>query len=261
MLIRSILIAIRTRILRALYPRHEIIGNLRRLRNQVRGSWQGADPLRASHYEAVYVHYDRHGVIHDYVLEQMRALVAAGFRITFVSNAASFTHNNVTQIAGFCRQILWRRNVGHDFGAYKDGIHAIGDFDQVERLLLTNDSIYGPLYPLTNILAAIDPVNTDFWGISDSWEYCYHIQSYFMIFLQGSLQSSAFRQFWQKFPYVNEKHWIIQRGEIGLSQLLIQHKLRPNVLAPYWQVAKVVMEKIARAEGATMATAQKEFLD
>jgi lipopolysaccharide biosynthesis protein len=261
MLIRLILTKIEARILRALYCRHAIIGNLRRLRNHLRDSWLGADPLRDSHNEAVYVHYDRHGVVHGYVLEQLRALVAAGFRITFVSNAPTFTQKNVSEIAAFCRQILWRRNVGLDFGAYKDGIEAVGDLAGVERLLLMNDSVYGPLYPLTSIVAAIDPLNTDFWGISDSWEHCYHIQSYFMIFFQGALQSSAFGTFWKNFPYVNNKHWIIRHGEVELSQALIRNKLRANVLAPFWQVAKVVMEKISRVDPDTLAPAHKDFLD
>ena len=49
-----------------------------------------------------------------------------GFRITFVSNAPKFSEGTAREIASFCRQILWRHNVGYDFGAYKDGIKAIG---------------------------------------------------------------------------------------------------------------------------------------
>jgi lipopolysaccharide biosynthesis protein len=240
---------------------HAFVGNLRRLQNQVRRTWAGSDPLPASRSEAVYVHYDRNGVIHDYVLEQLRAIVAAGFRITFVSNSPSFSEKNVSEIASYCSRILWRRNVGHDFGAYKDGVRAIGNLDRVDRLLLMNDSVYGPFHSLAHILAAIDPAGTDFWGISDSWEYHYHIQSYFLLFLRGALQSSAFQQFWQKLPYVTNRDWVIQNGEIKLSQRLIQFKLRASVLVPYWKVAKVVMDKISRLDTERMVGPHKDFLD
>jgi lipopolysaccharide biosynthesis protein len=261
MLIRRLLTSIKIQIYKALYRRHAIIGNLRRLRNPVRDSWPGADPLPDSRHEAVYVHFDRHGIVHGYVLEHLRALVAAGFRITFVSNAPKFSRESIAGIAGFCRQILWRHNAGYDFGAYKDGIRAVGDLDQIDRLLLMNDSVYGPFFPLTKILAAVDPLQTDFWGITDSWEHAYHVQSYFMLFLQGALQSAEFGKFWRRFPYVNKKEWIIERGEIGLSQLLVQHKLRASVLAPYWQVAEVVLNKIDRVDTAAFAPAHKEFLE
>jgi lipopolysaccharide biosynthesis protein len=261
MLIRRLLTAVKVRIYKALYRRYAIIGNLRRLRNHVRNSWPGADPLPDSRSEAVYAHFDRHGIIHDYVHEQLRALVAAGFRITFVSNAPEFPQTSVAEISNSCRQILWRRNAGYDFGAYKDGIKAVGDLDQVDRLLLMNDSIYGPFYPLTQILAAVDPLQTDFWGITDSWELAYHIQSYFMIFFQGALRSPEFRKFWRRFPYVNKKQWVIERGEIGLSQLLVQHKLRASALAPYWRVAEVILNKINRVDMTALAPAHKEFLE
>jgi lipopolysaccharide biosynthesis protein len=261
MLIRRILTATRVKIFKTLYYRYAIVGNLRRLRNHVRGSWRGADPIADSRSHAVYVHFDGHGIIHDYVHEQLRALVEAGFRITFVSNATKFSKGTAAEIAALCRQIIWRRNVGYDFGGYKDGIKAVGDLDQVDRLLLMNDSIYGPFYPLTEMLAAIDPAQTDFWGITDSWEIAFHIQSYFMIFFPGALQSSQFRKFWARFPYVNKKDWVIHQGEVGLSQLLVQHKMRANVLAPYWQAAEIILKKISRLDTDALAPAHKEFLE
>src|SRR6476620_6609425 len=136
MLIRRILAATKITIYKALYFRHAIIGNLQRLRNHIRDSWPGADPLSNSRSHAVYVHFDRHGIIHDYVHGQLQALVDAGFRVTFVSNATKFSKESAAEVAPWCRQILWRRNVGYDFGAYKDGIMAVGDLDQVDRLLL-----------------------------------------------------------------------------------------------------------------------------
>ena len=147
---------------------HVFAGHCRRFRRYLHGSWPGADPCRHSSSHAIYVHYDAEGVVHDYVLEQLRQLSIAGFRVTFVSNARKFRDASVAAVKPFCRQIIRRRNVGYDFGAYKDAIALLGDLAECDRLLLMNDSVYGPFRPLTSIFEMADP-ECDFWGITDSW--------------------------------------------------------------------------------------------
>jgi hypothetical protein len=223
---------------------HWAIGQLRRTRNYVRRIVPGNDPNAGSHDEAVYLFYDRRGDIHDFVVQQLAELKDAGFRITFVSNSPVLRSADIADVEPYCRQIVWRRNVGYDFGGYKDGIRCIGDLNAVDRLLLMNDSAYGPFYPLRHIINAVDPAKTDCWGITESWEHHYHIQSYFVLFLKGALSSSAFRKFWRRMPYVNRKSWVIRYGEIKLSQSLARSKLRMRVLAPYWEVAGHVLQKL-----------------
>src|SRR6266849_872475 len=92
---------------------HSFIGHLRRVRNYVRRTWPGEDPVNYSTHHAIYVHYDREGVVHDYVIEQLRQLVAAKFRITFVSNARRLDNASVAAVKPFCRHVIWRRNVGY----------------------------------------------------------------------------------------------------------------------------------------------------
>ena len=224
-----------------------LLGHLRRLCSWVRKSWPGEDPAKHSRCAAVYAHFDRRGVIHDYVLHQLQELVSAGFRIIFVTNSPIFRPSSASEIAPYCQQILWRHNVGYDFGAYKEGIRAIGDLDAIDRLLLMNDSVYGPLYPLSEVLASVDATQTDLWGITDSWEHHYHIQSYFILFLKGALQSPAFRRFWRRLPYFNSKYWNIRYGEIRLTQVLTQRKLRAIVLNPYWNTANAALRRLQSA--------------
>jgi hypothetical protein len=239
---------------------HWAVGNLRRLRRYVRRVWPGNDVLSDSRQHAVYVHYDCEGVIHNYVIKQLEALMDAGFRTTFVSNSPKFPITNVTEVAPFCRQILWRRNVGYDFGGYKDGLRAIGDLENVDRLLLMNDSVYGPFCQLSEMLARIDALQTDVWGITDSWQHHYHVQSYFVLFLGNAIRSPAFQRFWRRLPYVNWKTWIIHQSEIKLTQVLTQQKLRVRVLAPYYEVAKVTLEKLQRRP-ADLSPVHLDFLN
>ena len=237
-----------------------VLGQLLRPFNFVRKTFPGADPLSTSKLAAVYAHYDSEGLIHDYVVHQLGELAAAGFRIVFVSNSPKFPPESVAQISPFCRSILWRCNIGYDFGAYKDGLNTVDGKDDLIALLLMNDSIYGPFFRLRDQLNEIDRSTTDFWGITDSWERQFHVQSYFLLFFGNVLKSKPFKKFWRQFPYVNSKRWIIRNGEIKLSKVLTQQKLRANVLAPYWSVAKKVLDSITQIDTDSLPDSHRNYL-
>jgi len=229
--------------------------------NFVRREFPGVDPLSTSKLAAVYAHYDGEGLIHDYVLHQLGELAAAGFRIVFVSNSPKFPPESVAQVSPFCRTILWRYNVGYDFGAYKDGLNAIDGKDNLTALLLMNDSIYGPFSNLCDRLNEIDRASTDFWGITDSWEGGFHIQSYFILFFTNVIKSEPFKQFWRRLPYVNRKSSIIRIGEIKLSTVLTRQKLRANVLAPYWSVSKKVLDHVTKIDTESLPDFHRHYLN
>lgn len=220
-------------------------GRLVRRSSLVREHISADDPLQGSKLAAVYVHFDADGQVDDYVVHQVRALADAGFRVTFVSNSPTLPHDSCVRIAAFCKDIIWRFNTGYDFGAYKDGIASIAGLDQLDGLLLMNDSVYGPFWKLQEVLSRLDGSTTDFWGITDSWEYQHHIQTFFMFFFPTALQTPAFKNFWAGLPYINHKRWVIRNGEVGLSQLLQRAGLRSSVLAPYWFVAETMKARIA----------------
>ena len=47
--------------------------------------------------------------------------------------------------------------------------------------MLANDSVYGPLFDLKEILARCD-ASADIWGMTDNRAGGYHLQSYFLLF-------------------------------------------------------------------------------
>jgi lipopolysaccharide biosynthesis protein len=238
----------------------EAAARLVRRRSLVREHLQGDDPLCDSAKAAVYVHFDAKGAIHDYIIYQLRELMDAGFRITFVSNAPILPESSRALVRPFCRDIIWRFNTGYDFGAYKDGITSLGNLDQIDTLALMNDSVYGPFWKLSETLSAIDRSKYDFWGIVDSWEQQrYHLQTFFIVFFASALRSSAFKTFWCTYPYVNNKGWVIRNGEIGLTQALGRQNLRSGALAPYWSVAETMKDWLATSGSTTRKPLNKAF--
>jgi lipopolysaccharide biosynthesis protein len=235
-----------------------IFGDVVRRGNYVRERVAGDDPLRESPRAAVYVHYDAAGVVHDYVMHQLCELVGAGYRIIFVSNAPSFPAESRARVLPICKELIWRFNTGYDFGAYKDGIASIGDLDRLDSLILMNDSVYGPFWNLQDTLAKIDGATTDFWGIADSFENRYHVQTFFMVFLPNALKSTAFTEFWSHLPYIDHRMWVIRNAEVKLTQVLQDAQLKTGVLAPYRAVAATAKDRLAR-QPAALPTEQAAF--
>lgn len=204
------------------------------------------DPLHDSLRRAIYVHFDETGAVHDYVVHQLCELLSAGYRITFVSNSPTFAADSRARVLPLCKDLIWRFNIGYDFGAYKDGIASIANLDQLDSLILMNDSVYGPFRGLKETLGKIDRSTTDFWGIADSFENQYHIQTFFMVFLPNALRSTVFKNFWSDLPYVNHRMWVIRNAEVKLTQILQDAQLKTGVLAPYRAVAATARDKLTR---------------
>jgi lipopolysaccharide biosynthesis protein len=223
-----------------------LFGAFARRGSYVRERIEGDDPLRDAPRAAVYVHFDKGGIVHDYVVHELCELVGAGYRITFVSNAPDLPAESRTRVQPLCKELIWRFNTGYDFGAYKDGIASIAGLDQLDSLILMNDSVYGPFWNLRDTLAKIDVATTDFWGIADSFENRYHIQTFFMVFMPNALRSTAFKDFWSRLLYIDHRMWIIRNAEVRLTQVLQEAQLRTGVLAPYGAVAATARERLAR---------------
>ncbi len=236
---------------------------LRRKSHYVLERWDGRRSLAGARRVAVFVHYDRAGTIHDYVLYYLRQLRAAGFEVVFVSNAPSLAGPALETVRGLCAVVARRRNVGYDFGAFKDGIGLVGDLAGLDELVLANDSVYGPFHDLEGILRQADGARASVWGITDSWEISYHLQSYFLLFKAEALRHPAFARFWRGVRYVQSKSWVIRRYEVGLSRTLIRGGLRCAALFPYRQAAARISEAV-RASGAldgqTLGRRHREYL-
>lgn len=237
------------------------VGRARALIPAIRRVVPGERP--ASNRQAVYVHFDRWGTVHDFVVQAVRQLAENGYAVTFVSNAPKLPDDQIALLLPHVREVVHRRNVGYDFAAYRDGIARLPERDAIERLILQNDSVYGPIYPLTQLLNAAENRGVDAFGVTDSWEQHYHLQSYFLMFFPAAIRSGAFRKFWRTFPTGTGKGWMIRNGEVKLSSVLARDKLTLGALCPYWDVSRKLLETLQTSDidgDPTMPPEQKKFL-
>jgi len=207
----------------------------------VRQRWPGALDLDTASRVAVFAHFDRQGVVDEFILHYLAAIAHAGFTTLFVSNAPRLSSESLSRLTPLCGAILRRANVGLDFGAFKDGIATLQP-ERLEALLLVNDSVYGPFRDLADVISGMNLLEADVWGITDSWEHHFHLQSYFLLFGHRALISEAFSRFWSRLRYVQSKTWVIKHYEIGLTRALLRAGLRCRALFPYRVAATTVVE-------------------
>jgi hypothetical protein len=157
-------------------------------------------------------------VVSPHARRYLDAFVAEGFCIVFVSNSA-LTQESLDRLAGRCARILLRDNRGYDFGGYRDGILSL-DMQQARpaMIMLANDSVYAPLSPIAGLLDEMDFSAADVWGVTDSWQRRYHLQSYLVAYGPAALAHPDFLSFWRQVRNIKSKWAAVKYYEIGLTQ-------------------------------------------
>lgn len=200
----------------------------------------------------VFAHFDRDGVIDDYVVNYVSALAGLGCEIVFVSTAPTLNDDMVERVLPYCRRILWRENIGYDFGSWRDGLASCGNLSGYDRIVVANDSVYGPLSDLGEVFDAMAVRGAPAWGITDSLRYGRHLQSYFMVFERPVVESEVFRGFWRDLPDYRHKHVVILKCELGLSRKLSKAGFRLDALCDYRSIAASLPGAARNASGLQM---------
>jgi len=212
------------------------------LRNphQAKSVWP-EDDFKLGPQVAIFIHFDRAGAVRPYVLEYISALRAAGLSVVFVTNSGKLRADAMAALRPLCAGVIVRRNVGYDFGAMREAIERAGlPRPDTQMVLLVNDSVYGPLQPLEPILQRIDFDRADLWGLTESWQTRYHLQSYFVAFGRAALTSPAWLAFWRSVRPVSSKWWVILHYEVGLTQRFLRIGLRARAVWRYQDLVREV---------------------
>lgn len=197
----------------------------------------------------VFAHFDRDGLVEDYVTYYLSKIEELGCEIIFVSAAEGMEAAQIEKVRPYCSTIIIRENQGHDFGSWKTGLAAAGDLSRYDRLVIANDSVYGPFFDLGVVFDGVGPGDAGFWGITDSRRFGHHLQSYFLVFGRSILKNSAFEAFWRRLPYYRFKHSVILGGEVELSRLLAREGFNFRALCPHDKVWKRHLEEQSLSGG------------
>lgn len=188
----------------------------------------------------VFSHYDPNGHVEPYVLQYLAELQRCGLAVVLVSTSASLDEASVRALEEVAAATILRENIGYDFGSYKVGIdHLRHRGIRPRQLLLTNDSVFGPFYPLDQVFK--DAQAHDLYGMTDSFDFHHHLQSFFLVYGERVLQSQDFTDFWNRVEFIDAgepgfKQQIILRYEVGGSQYFLERGYSVGAALPFTDV-------------------------
>ena len=141
------------------------------------------------------------------------------------------------QLLDACYVLIERANVGRDFGAYKDAVNILMRSEkEIDRLILMNDSMFFFERGLGKLMADLDGEG-EFIGLTEVFEYHYHVQSFLLSFGFHAVRSRAFRKFWKSYKPIGTRRWSIHKGEVSLTRRMTKAGFRPHIL---FQAAQLI---------------------
>jgi lipopolysaccharide biosynthesis protein len=186
---------------------------------------------------AIYAHWDGRNEVKRYVEYYVRRLREECDEVIFVSTS-QLAEAEVDKVRPWCTQILLKENIGYDFAMWRDVILGL-DLTELDELLLTNSSVFGPLRSLRGAFERMAQVACDFWGMSDCELHDWHLQSYFLVFRRSALASPCFLAFWRSVLSYRSKRQAIYSYEIGLSTFLSENGLIGRAFAPFAELSEM----------------------
>ena len=177
-------------------------------------------------------HFDALGYVPQSWQKVLAAMGKQGWVV--VISSSKLETRAAEHLKSFGCLISHRKNLGRCLGAYRDFCRLLDKNqtlrDRIETLVLCNDSVLplGGFEPFChhaeNIHKQIRGTNAKLIGLTDSVETrAYHIQSYFLSLNSALIKNPSWKEFWDNVILTGSKDEIIQRGEVGLSQWLLEH--------------------------------------
>ena len=177
-------------------------------------------PLPGRRTLVLFAHFDLQGVVDPYVVYYLEALYKLGTTIVFISASPTLTPESVAPIRSLCAGIYTRRTLSLDFGSWHLAwciLRGRGwSLDQFDRLVLANDSVYGPLFPIEEMWSSFH--GADMYGAIESIQPSPHLQSFFLAWDLNARTRPFLNDFWNGFQYAVDKLLLIRRYEVGISR-------------------------------------------
>jgi rhamnosyltransferase len=178
---------------------------------------------------AVFAHYDRQNTIKRYILRHLAALREVCDEIHFASTS-QLAAGELAKLDGLVASRRLCDNAGYDFGMWAQMIAPL-HLQDWDELVLTNSSVFGPVSPLAQVFARMSDIACDFWGMTDSLELEYHIQSFFLVFRKPILTSGKLEEFFASVLPYRHKWQVIRSYELGLTHFFLDEGFIPAVVA------------------------------
>jgi rhamnosyltransferase len=191
----------------------------------------------------IYVVYDRRGGVEGFVPSVLEGIRPHADRIIAVVNG-SLTEAGRRVLAPLVDEVVVRPNDGLDIWAQKTVLDLVGDdIARYDEVILTNDTWFGPVRPLGDVLARMDRRPLDFWGMNDhppvaaggplvSAAVPFHLQSFWIAVRRRMFRSEAWRAYWRDLPVMPRYQDAVTLHELRFTDHFIQRGFAVDAAFP-----------------------------
>lgn len=194
-------------------------------KNVIESSIERLDFSSRSEALCIFAHFSVDGFIHDYVVNLISEIKAAGSDVIFVSSCGhNFKRHELGKLDGKVVGYVVRENFGYDFGSWKTGVGCYPALQEdYKSVWFCNDSVYGPFSDLRELLDDLKG-KADVWSITDSYERTHHFQSYFWGVELNSNSKRFFNDFWfDYFKFRSSRDDVIKCYELTLLDRAVRN--------------------------------------
>ncbi len=156
------------------------------------------------------------GVVPTSTAYYLKALKSAGMTLVFVA-ATERSTGLIGLPDDVCHTVLVKDNHGYDFASWALALNALPSLWAADSILFTNDSVLGPVSAesLSSACKAMQRMNADYVGLTDSFQVQHHVQSYFFMLKAQALTSPDVRKYWNGVLSYSDKDKVIGEYELG----------------------------------------------
>lgn len=182
---------------------------------------------------AIFVGYSFDGTIPEYDIYYIKELKKVCGSIVFIMDNQIIS-TELDKIKSIVDYAEFRKHGGYDFGSWRKGLCYLNEnklLNKFDSIILANDSCYGPVYPLKDVIQKMQNTKADFWGLVDSYDGQYHILSFFYYFTKRVFIDKYFMDFFTQLPQKMSFEDACKKGEIAFTMYL-KKKFSSDVLIP-----------------------------
>jgi glycosyltransferase involved in cell wall biosynthesis len=166
----------------------------------------------------VFSSFDAGSRVREYVYHCLESLRDAGCGVVFVTTSERLEAEDAERLSELCVKIVHRENRGYDFYSWKAGLRCYPGYGSHVGLLFMNDSVIGPFEPFRAIFERIEASPFQLVGMTDSWRFSHHLQSYFLYLKHSETAARFLESFFGKLRPFRDKDVIIRKYEVGFSK-------------------------------------------
>lgn len=173
---------------------------------------------------AIFSCYFKDGVIKDSTVYYLKELNKLGFTVILIADSP-ILKSELTKINDLVKYAKFERHGEYDFGSYKIGYNYLKDnrmIENIDSLLLCNDSVYGPIFNLKETFKNIN-TSADFWGLIKSNEIRPHLQSWFIVLNKSVVQSKHLGSFLDNVKRQKKQWDVIIKYETKFTKYLTKN--------------------------------------